>query len=63
VEKPSEAASEKGTETSEEGEKVEAPDLSKDDGEKIEKPVEKEPLDAAAETGEVVPKSGLLKDW
>ncbi|KAK4692545.1 hypothetical protein P7C71_g4684, partial [Lecanoromycetidae sp. Uapishka_2] len=63
VEKPSEAASEKGTEISEEGEKVEAPDLSKDDGEKIEKPSEKNPLDAAAETGEAVPRNALANDW
>ncbi len=63
VEKPNEAVSEKGTEISEEGEKVEAPDLSKDDGEKIEKPLEKEPLDAAATSGEALPKINLLKDW
>ena len=63
IEKPSEEASEKGTEMSEEGEKVEAPDLSKDDGEKIEKPSDNEPLEAAAATGKALPKHGLLKDW
>ncbi|KAL6719753.1 hypothetical protein ACLMJK_001674 [Lecanora helva] len=59
VDKPNEAPSEKAaTDISEEGEKVEAPDLGADDGEKVEKPV-----DELAESGEVLPKSGLLKDW
>ena len=64
VDKPSEAASEKTpTDISEEGEKVEAPDLGADDGEKVEKPTVTEPVDELAESGEVLPKSGLLKDW
>lgn len=63
VEKPNEAVSEKGNEMSEEGEKIEATDLSKDDGEKVEKPTEREPLDAAAMSGEAAPKNALLKDW
>lgn len=50
-------------EMSEEGDKVEAPELSKDDGEKIEKPSEEPPLETAAATGEVLPKNALLKDW
>ena len=64
VDKPSEAASEKApTDISEEGEKVEAPDLGADDGEKVEKPIVTEPVDELAESGEVLPKSGLMKDW
>lgn len=63
VDRPSEAESEKATDISDEGEKVEAPDLGADDGEKVEKPVPKEPVDELAESGEVLPKSGLLKDW
>jgi len=63
VEKPGETISEKATDISDEGEKVEAPDLGADDGEKVEKPVVKEPVDELAESGEVLPKSGLLKDW
>lgn len=64
VDKPSEAASEKApTDISEEGEKVEAPDLGADDGERVEKPTVTEPVDELAESGEVLPKSSLLKDW
>ena len=61
-EAPSEGISEKTTDISEEGEKVEAPDLGADDGEKVERPAVRDEL---AESGEVVPKpkSGLLKDW
>ena len=63
VEKPSETASEKTTDISEEGEKVEAPDLGGSDGEKIEKPETKDVLDEAAATGKVLPQSSLEKDW
>lgn len=62
VDKPSETASEKATDISDEGEKVEAPKLADEEGEKVEKPKEKEPVDELAESGEVLPK-GLLKDW
>ena len=64
VEKPSETASEKTTtDISEEGEKVEAPDLGGSDGEKIEKPETKDVLDEAAATGKVLPQNSLEKDW
>ena len=63
VEKPSETASEKTTDISEEGEKVEAPDLGGSDGEKVEKPETKDVLDEAAATGKVLPQSSLEKDW
>lgn len=62
VDKPSETASEKTTDISDEGEKIEAPKLADEEGEKVEKPKEKEPVDELAESGEVLPKS-LLKDW
>lgn len=74
VEKPSETTEgekatdiseegEKATDISEEGEKVEAPELGGSDGEKVERPGEKEQVDELAESGEVLPKSSLLKDW
>ncbi len=62
VDKPSETASEKTTDISDEGEKIEAPKLADEEGEKVEKPKEKEPVDELAESGEVLPKN-LLKDW
>lgn len=58
-----ETASEKTTDISDEGEKVDVPDLGADDGEKIEKPKDKDVVDELAESGEVLPKHGLLKDW
>ena len=60
VDKPSETASEEG-----EGEKLEAEDLAAEEGEKVEKPMEKEKegVDELADSGEVLPKSGLLRDW
>ena len=63
VEKPSETASEKATDISEEGEKVEAPDLAGSDGEKVEKPEPKDMLEEAAVSGKVVPEHTLGKDW
>ena len=63
MEKPSETASEKTADISEEGEQVEAPDLGGSDGEKIEKPETKDVLDEAAATGKVLPQSSLEKDW
>lgn len=63
VEKPSETASEKTTDISEEGEKVEAPDLGGSDGEKVEKPETKDVVEEAAATGQVLPQSSLEKDW
>ena len=64
MEKPSETASEKTTtDISEEGEKVEAPDLGGSDGEKIEKPETKDVLNETAATGKVLPQSSLEKDW
>ena len=63
VEKPSETASEKTTDISEEGEKVEAPDLGGSDGEKVEKPETKAVVEEAAATGKVLPQSSLEKDW
>ena len=63
VEKPSETASEKTTDISEEGEKVEAPDLGGSDGEKVEKPETKDVVEEAAATGKVLPQSNLEKDW
>ena len=63
VEKPSETASEKTTDISEEGEKVEAPDLGGSDGEAIEKPETKDVVEEAAATGEILPQSSLGKDW
>lgn len=58
-----ETASETTTDISDEGEKVDVPDLGADDGEKIEKPKDKDVVDELAESGEVLPKHGLLKDW
>ena len=63
VEKPSETASEKTTDISEEGEKVEAPDLGGSDGEKVEKPETKDLVEEAAATGKVLPQNSLEKDW
>ena len=63
VEKPSETASEKTTDISEEGEKVEAPDLGGSDGEKVEKPETKDVVEEAATTGKILPQSSLEKDW
>lgn len=63
VDKPSETASEKNTDISEEGEKVEAPRLADEEGEKVEKPKETGVVDDLADSGEVLPKSALLKDW
>ena len=63
VEQPSQTASEKTTDVSEEGEKVEAPDLAGSNGEKIEKPEAKEVLKEEAVSGKVVPESTLAKDW
>ena len=63
VEKPSETASEKTTDISEEGEKVEAPDLGGSDGETVEKPETKDVMEEAAATGKVLPQSSLEKDW
>jgi hypothetical protein len=63
IEKPSETTSEKTTDISEEGEKVEAPDLAGSDGEKIEKPELKDALEEAAVSGKVLPENTLGKDW
>ena len=63
IEKPSETTSEKTTDISEEGEKVEAPDLAGSDGEKIEKPEPKDALEEAAISGKVLPENTLGKDW
>ena len=63
MEKPSETASEKTTDISEEGEKVEAPDLGGSDGETVEKPETKDVVEEAATTGKILPQSSLEKDW
>jgi len=41
---------------------VEAPRLADEEGEKVERPREREPVDELAESGEVLPR-GLLRDW
>lgn len=56
VEKPSEASSDKGTTLSEEGEKIERPELAESDGEKIEKP-------KPGEDGAHGVQNHLAKDW
>ncbi|KAL2037572.1 hypothetical protein N7G274_009685 [Stereocaulon virgatum] len=63
IEKPSETISDKTTDISEEGEKVEAPDLAGSDGEKVEKPEPRDVLEEAAVSGKVLPANTLGKDW
>jgi len=62
VEKPSEVSSEKGNTLSEEGEKVEKPDLAESEGEVIEKPNESLDAAGAVNGGEQV-QNNLAKDW
>ncbi len=61
MEKPNEATYDDAADLTEEGEKVEAVELGGSDGEKIEKPVEKQKGESVA--GTVQPENILAKDW
>lgn len=63
VEKPNDTASEKTTDISDEGEKVEAPDLAGSDGEKVEKSEPKDVLEEGAVSEKVMPEHTIGKDW